>query len=41
MSSDSIALALIALPAAVVNGALGHGFSSITVPLARSLGVAQ
>jgi hypothetical protein len=27
-------LAAIALPAAVVNGALGHGFSTITVPLA-------
>src|SRR5262245_24626460 len=34
MSVESFALALIALPAAAVNGALGHGFSSITVPLA-------
>src|SRR5215203_3449580 len=30
----TIALALITLVAAVVNGALGYGFSSITVPLA-------
>ena len=29
-----LALALITLAAAVVNGALGYGFSSITVPLA-------
>src|ERR671924_2006195 len=29
-----IALALITLGAAIVNGALGYGFSSITVPLA-------
>ena len=32
--SHTIALALITLLAAVVNGALGYGFSSITVPLA-------
>jgi uncharacterized membrane protein YfcA len=34
MDSHQIALALITLGAAVVNGALGYGFSSITVPLA-------
>lgn len=34
MFSDSIALVAITLGAAVVNGALGYGFSSITVPLA-------
>ncbi|MGH7552310.1 MAG: sulfite exporter TauE/SafE family protein, partial [Longimicrobiales bacterium] len=34
MSDQSIALAGIALVAAIVNGALGYGFSSITVPLA-------
>src|SRR6185295_5478280 len=32
--SHTIALAVITLLAAVVNGALGYGFSSITVPLA-------
>jgi uncharacterized membrane protein YfcA len=32
--SHELALGLIALGAAVVNGALGYGFSSITVPLA-------
>jgi uncharacterized membrane protein YfcA len=32
--SNELALALITLGAAVVNGALGYGFSSITVPLA-------
>src|SRR5205823_9812485 len=31
---SSIAIILITLAAAVVNGALGYGFSSITVPLA-------
>ena len=31
---QAFALAAIALGAAVVNGALGYGFSSITVPLA-------
>ena len=31
---DAIALVTIALVAAIVNGALGYGFSSITVPLA-------
>jgi len=34
MDSSQLALALITLGAAVVNGALGYGFSSITVPLA-------
>src|SRR5262245_12618846 len=34
MSAHAVALALITLLAAVVNGALGYGFSSITVPLA-------
>jgi uncharacterized protein len=34
MSAQTVALALITLLAAVVNGALGYGFSSITVPLA-------
>ncbi len=34
MESHAIALAVITLLAAVVNGALGYGFSSITVPLA-------
>src|SRR5258706_4669102 len=34
MSGQAIALAAITLGAAVVNGALGYGFSSITVPLA-------
>ena len=34
MESHAIALAAITLLAAVVNGALGYGFSSITVPLA-------
>src|SRR5919204_1505731 len=34
MSSNIIALVLITLFAAVVNGGLGYGFSSITVPLA-------
>ena len=34
MSSHAFALALITLFAAIVNGALGYGFSSITVPLA-------
>src|SRR2546427_13206502 len=31
---SSIAIILITLAAAVVNGALGYGFSSITVPIA-------
>jgi uncharacterized membrane protein YfcA len=31
---DALALVTIALVAAIVNGALGYGFSSITVPLA-------
>jgi uncharacterized protein len=34
ISGQAIALAAITLGAAVVNGALGYGFSSITVPLA-------
>lgn len=34
MDLQSLALLVITLVAAVVNGALGHGFSSITVPLA-------
>jgi uncharacterized membrane protein YfcA len=34
MDSYEIALAVITLGAAIVNGALGYGFSSITVPLA-------
>src|SRR3954470_6142564 len=34
MPSYALALAAITLLAAVVNGALGYGFSSITVPLA-------
>src|SRR6187200_3294966 len=34
MSLEVIALGLITLLAATVNGALGYGFSSITVPLA-------
>lgn len=34
MSSSTIALIAITLGAAIVNGAIGYGFSSITVPLA-------
>jgi uncharacterized membrane protein YfcA len=34
MDSHELALVLITLGAAIVNGALGYGFSSITVPLA-------
>jgi uncharacterized membrane protein YfcA len=34
MDSHELALAAITLAAAIVNGALGYGFSSITVPLA-------
>lgn len=34
MDSQTLALALITLAASIVNGALGYGFSSITVPLA-------
>lgn len=34
VSADVIFLAIVTLGAAVVNGALGYGFSSITVPLA-------
>jgi uncharacterized membrane protein YfcA len=34
IESHTIALAVITLFAAVVNGALGYGFSSITVPIA-------
>ena len=34
MDSHALALFLITLSAAIVNGALGYGFSSITVPLA-------
>lgn len=34
MSFEALALALITLGAAIVNGAIGYGFSSITVPLA-------
>ena len=34
MTDQQIALIVITLGAAIVNGALGYGFSSITVPLA-------
>ena len=34
MHPHALALGLITLLAAIVNGALGYGFSSITVPLA-------
>src|SRR5262245_55289576 len=34
MSAPAVALAAITFGAAIVNGALGYGFSSITVPLA-------
>src|SRR5438270_13841038 len=34
MTEELSVLVLITLAAAVVNGALGHGFSSITVPVA-------
>src|SRR5712664_2668178 len=34
MTDAGITLVLITLVAAIVNGALGHGFSSITVPVA-------
>ena len=34
MDSTQIALVFITLGAAIVNGALGYGFSSITVPIA-------
>src|SRR5688572_25016685 len=34
MTEQTIALAAITLLAAIVNGALGYGFSSITVPIA-------
>src|SRR5215210_78711 len=34
MSSDVAALVAITLVAAIINGGLGYGFSSITVPLA-------
>ena len=34
MDSSQLALVFITLGAAVVNGALGYGFSSITVPIA-------
>src|SRR5678815_3762941 len=34
MDSPQLALTLITLGAAIVNGALGYGFSSITVPIA-------
>src|ERR1041384_8152176 len=34
MEPSHVALAVITLGAAIVNGALGYGFSSITVPLA-------
>src|SRR5438105_11269089 len=34
MDLQSLALVVITLGAAVVNGALGYGFSSITVPIA-------
>ena len=34
MSAEGLALGGITLLAAIVNGALGYGFSSITVPLA-------
>ena len=34
MDSNQLALAVITFGAAIVNGALGYGFSSITVPIA-------
>src|SRR6266511_3706492 len=34
MTAHTVALVLITFLAAIVNGALGYGFSSITVPLA-------
>jgi hypothetical protein len=34
MSAETIALIVLTLGAAIVNGALGYGFSSITVPVA-------
>src|SRR4249919_2437289 len=34
MDSHAVALVIITLVAAVINGGLGYGFSSITVPLA-------
>ena len=34
LDSGIVILFLIALPAATVNGALGYGFSSLTVPVA-------
>jgi len=34
MTEELSVLVLVTLAAAVVNGALGHGFSSITVPVA-------
>src|SRR5512145_1680148 len=34
MSAEALSLAAITLAAAIVNGALGYGFSSITVPVA-------
>src|SRR5882672_3508234 len=34
MSTHALALVVITLAAAIVNGGLGYGFSSITVPLA-------
>jgi uncharacterized protein len=37
MGADALALAVITLAAAVVNGGLGYGFSSITVPIALLL----
>src|SRR6058998_663523 len=34
ITAEGLALGVITLAAAIVNGALGYGFSSITVPLA-------
>ena len=34
MSAETIALSVVTLIAATVNGALGYGFSSLTVPMA-------
>jgi hypothetical protein len=39
MTTSMLLLGLITLLAATVNGALGYGFSSITVPLGVALGV--
>jgi hypothetical protein len=34
MTRESIILTVLTLAAAIVNGALGYGFSSVTVPVA-------